>query len=63
MDSEDGKINGRYPIFNNALAFMWCKIDVSPKDTLISAMKDFYSQDDLKIARDIFAKVSDKRLD
>ena len=44
------------------LAFMWCKIDVSPKDTLISAMKDFYSQDDLKIARDIFSKVSDKRL-
>ena len=62
MDEGESKINGRYPVFNDALAFLWCKMDIAPKDTLIGAMKDSYSLQELKIAREIFAKVSDKRI-
>ena len=53
MDEGESKINERYPVFNDALAFLWCKMDIAPKDTLIGAMKDFYSLHELKIVSDI----------
>ena len=49
------------PVFNDVLAFLFFKMDVAPKTTLIDAMKSFYSVEEIKVARDIFAKKSDKR--
>ena len=61
-EDEDGKIDGKFPVFNDVLAFMFCKMDVSPKNTLIEAMANFYSIDELKAARDLFSKKTSKRL-
>ena len=57
MADDEGKINGKFPIFNDALAFLYCKMDVVPKDTLIATIKNFYVPEDLIIARDLFSKV------
>ena len=61
MESDqDGKLNGKFPIFNDILAFMWCKISICPADTLISAIQGFYKHADIAKARDLlFLKVPD----
>ena len=48
----DGKIRGKYPVFNDLLAFMWCKIKLCARDVLISTMKQFYKSDEIMKARD-----------
>ena len=49
----DGKINGKYPIFNDLLAFMWCKLKLCARDVLISTMKQYYKSEDIMKARDV----------
>ena len=36
MADEDGKINGKYPIIDDILPFIWCRKRVCPCDTLIN---------------------------
>ena len=54
MSQEDGKINGKFPIFDDLLAFMWCKLNVCPCDTLLNAVKSFYKVCDITKAGDTF---------
>ena len=57
---EDGKIKGKFPVFNDLLAFLWTKMNVSPRDTLLDALKTFYKADDIVKARDLlFRKLPD----
>ena len=58
MAEEDGKVNGKYPIFNDLLCFLACKIKLCPKDTLINVIAQYYKADDVMKARDVlFAAV------
>ena len=60
----DGKINGKYPIFDDALAFLWCKMDTCTKDTLLSVMKTFYNHSDIVKSRDLlFSRVPENEND
>ena len=54
MSDEDGKVNGKFPIFDDLLAFMWCKINVCPCETLLNTVKSFYKVCDITKARDTF---------
>ena len=57
---EDGKINGKFPIFDDLLAFLWSKMNVSPRDTLLNVLKTFYKPDDIAKSRDLlFRKLPD----
>ena len=54
MDGDkDGKIKGKFPVFNDLLAFLWSKMNVSPRDTLLNVLKTFYKDDDIVKARDL----------
>ena len=55
MADDDGKINGKFPVFNDLLAFMWCKMNIVPRDTLLNTMKSFYRYEELVSARDLFS--------
>ena len=51
--SDEGKINGKYPTFNDILAFMWHKMKICPRDSLLNnIMKNFYKEADIAKARD-----------
>ena len=50
---EDGKINGKFPIFDYLLAFLWSEMKVSPRDTLLNVSKTFYKPDDIAKSRDL----------
>ena len=54
MSEEDGKINGKFPIFDDFLAFMLCNLNVCPCETLLNAVKSYYKVSDITKARDIF---------
>ena len=41
---DDGKINGK---------FVWNKVNVSPRDTLLNLVKLFYKQEEVFEARDV----------
>ena len=43
-----GKLNGKLPVFEELLAFVWNKLNVSPHDTLINLLKLVFN------ARDVF---------
>ena len=59
-DNEDGKLNGKFPIFDDLLAFLWSKMNVAPKDTLLDVLKSFYKSDDIAKSRDLlFSKLPD----
>ena len=49
----DGKINDKFPIFNDLLCFLWCKIKLCAKDVLINVMKQYYRSEEIMKARDI----------
>ena len=51
-------MDGKKPIFNDVLAFIWCKMDVIPRDTLLETVRKFYSLEVLIKARDLLASVS-----
>ena len=60
MGDEDGKIEGKYPIFDDLLAFIWCKMRVTPCDTLMGVVETFYKAADVVKSRDLlFRKVPD----
>ena len=46
-------VNGKKPIFNDILAFIWNKMSCSPQEPLIKAAKGFYKEEPIKTARDI----------
>ena len=50
---DEGKINGKYPIFNDILTFLWCKMKLCPRDNLLHVTKVFYKRDDIISARDV----------
>ena len=59
-DDEEGKLNGKFPIFDDLLAFLWSEMNVAPKDTLLDVLKSFYKSDDIAKSRDLlFSKVPD----
>ena len=51
--SEDGKVDGKYPIFNDILTFLWCKMKMCPRDNLLYITKTFYKREDIITARDL----------
>ena len=58
MTGEEGKVNGKYPIFNDLLCFLWCKLKLCPKDVLVTVIPQYYKADDVMKARDVlFAAV------
>lgn len=60
MGDSDGKINGKFPIFDDMLTFIWCKMRMSPCDTLIDVVKSFYKAGDIVKSRDLlFRKLPD----
>ena len=57
----DGKIGGKFPIFDNILAFLWCKMNTCPKDILLSVVQKFYTLEDVVKAREtLFMRVSQR---
>ena len=60
VDDADGKIRGKFSIFDDMLAFLWCKMNVAPKDTLLDVLKSFYKSEEIAKSRDLFfSKVPD----
>ena len=58
MVDDPGKVNGKYPIFDNVLAFIFCKISYCPRDTLLSIVQKFYKLETIVKARDVlFEKI------
>ena len=59
----NGRINGKTPIFNELLAFIWNKMGVCPQAPLLRATKDFYKPEDIVEARNLLHShvPSDKR--
>ena len=51
---EDGKVDGKVPIYDDLLAFLWCKMNTCPCETLINVVKSFYKHTDVVKARDLF---------
>ena len=50
----DGKVNGKYPIYNDLLCFLWCKMKFSPRDILLNVIKQYYKAEQVVKARDEF---------
>ena len=40
-------------IINDLLTFMWCKMKLCPRDTLLHIIKCFYKREDVMLARDL----------
>ena len=53
MDDGDGKVNSKFPNFDDMLAFIWCKMKVCPCDTLLNVVKSFYKACDIVKSRDL----------
>ena len=53
ISADDGKINGKYPIFNDILTFLWCKMKLCPRDNLLQIAKSFYKREEIVTARDL----------
>ena len=49
----NGKINDKYPIFNDLICFMWCKMKLCAKDVLLIILKQFYKSEEIMKARDL----------
>ena len=57
LDS-DGKLDGKTPIFNDVLSFMWNKMSRCAGDPLVKACNDFYEIEAIRQARNLlFATV------
>ena len=50
---DDGKVDGKYPTFNDLLTFLWCKMKLCPRDTLLQVTKAFYKRDEVIAAKDV----------
>ena len=42
-----------FPVFNDVLTFLWCKMKLCPRDTLIQVTKSFYKREEVVVARDL----------
>ena len=51
---DDGKVGGKIPILDDILAFMWCKMNTCPCETLLNVVKTFYKVADVVKARDTY---------
>ena len=49
-------LDGKTPVFNDLLAFIWCKMDIVPRDTLLEVVKNYYKYDIVLAARDVFSE-------
>ena len=56
LDS-DGKLDGKTPVFNDLLAFIWNKMCRCPRDPLVKIAVDFFQLNDIQEARDLYHKV------
>lgn len=53
-------MKGKFPIFDDILTFIWCKMKICPYDTLSDTVKSFYKSADICKARDLlFQKIPD----
>ena len=60
MVDDEGITNGKFPIFDDMLAFIWCKMKISPCDTLLNVVKSYYKAADVVKSRDLlFSKLPD----
>ena len=50
---KDGKINGKIPVFNDILAFVFSKVKYFEARTLVQVISEYYSVEDLREARDL----------
>ena len=56
---ENGKINGMPPVFNDALAFVYSKIQICKFQTLVDVTSEFYLEEELKEAREVIYNLID----
>ena len=54
-----GNINGKPPVFNDVLAFVYSKMKLCTTSTLVSVISAYYPPEDLKEARDILFALVD----
>ena len=60
MEKGDGEANGKITIFDDMLAFMWCKIEICPCGTLLNVVKTFYKAPDIAKSRNLlFRRIPD----
>ena len=50
---DNGRVNGKVPVFNDLLTFMWCKTKICARDTQIDVISSFYQRSDVVEARDL----------
>ena len=53
---EKGKLNGKYPVFNDILAFVWCKMNIVPRNSLLAAVKSHYKYCEVVVAWDLLVE-------
>ena len=54
-----GNVNGKPPVFNDVLAFVYSKIKLCTSNSLVSVISTYYPAEDLKEARDILFALVD----
>ena len=59
--TSDGKIDGKIPVFNDCLAFIWNKSCRCARDPIVKACVDNFSATLIVEARDLFFKVSPEK--
>ena len=53
MADDPGKVNGEYPVFDNVLAFIFCKMNYCPRDNLVLVVQKFYKLETIVKAREV----------
>ena len=53
MEERDDKVNGKFPIFDDMLAFMRCKYKICPCDTLLNVIIMLYKEPDIAKSRNL----------
>ena len=51
--ADKGKIHDKPPVFNDILTFLWCKMKLCLRDTLLQVTKTFYKREEVIAARDV----------
>ena len=60
---EDGRVDGKIPIFSDVLAFLWNKMKCCTRDQLLNVLDEHFKAEDIITSRDILYRKldSDKR--
>ena len=59
--SPDGKINGKIPVFNDCLSFIWNKSCRCARDPIVKACIDHFNLTEIVEARDLFFTVTPEK--